>query len=639
MALSGSRLAREVFRKALALHQKLSKIDKEKLHPFFVVFSREGPVFFALPGTPDKRLRITFVFIPQELVERDSTFLRIPQEEFARLDRFQFAVIPGKGIPGDWVRLLKRGGFHLTPESEAPFLFIQDEEGQTYTPNTKSLRVFFDLLNGTLLAMKKGLFQVVRPILFKEPPVVALQGDPLGSRVEVVFPWDLEDEEAREEPEKKERAVEAKRDKPYSDRRFPAPDDLEGWKEADRALTNWFFRIMNTKDIVRPRALKRFFGSLGGVATLLEENPGAADAFVEWLFVDYRAVSRSRTLAEKMLEGGMPPAFRTLLEARAEALPSIYQVQEVDQEGTLLLSDIFSGNRVTVWDPGLSKGDVKGLFTFARVYRAGSFHFLQLFAPLVDRALLDGGLAFLDRLGMEYAPEERKKKVHLFGRLWTWYEAEIRKSETYPVLTNTDGDPLVQHSASFKVAEPEVLARALDRRKDMDADMEPGSWTWFRPLPPGSSLVGERLSLGSLRLFGDEILLEVNSERRYLRGRAILEKIPGVTFQGLKKTPITRESLEDLPMDDRLPGPPESPLPEEILKVMKEKTRELYMKWLDEPIPALKGKTPRQACATEEGRVRVAGLIRAIPPSFAPGGVTIHAPKEEMLRELGLGEA
>ena len=43
---------------------------------------------------------------------------------------------------------------------------------------------------------------------------------------------------------------------------------------------------------------------------------------------------------------------------------------------------------------------------------------------------------------------------------------------------------------------------------------------------------------------------------------------------------------------------------------MEDTLRRMYAKWPDEAIPALAGKTPRQAISTPAGLERVKGLIR-----------------------------
>jgi hypothetical protein len=44
--------------------------------------------------------------------------------------------------------------------------------------------------------------------------------------------------------------------------------------------------------------------------------------------------------------------------------------------------------------------------------------------------------------------------------------------------------------------------------------------------------------------------------------------------------------------------------------MVEETLQRMYAKWPDEPLPALTGKTPRQAINTSAGLERVKGLIR-----------------------------
>ena len=200
---------------------------------------------------------------------------------------------------------------------------------------------------------------------------------------------------------------------------------------------------------------------------------------------------------------------------------------------------------------------------------------------------------------------------------------------------------MLWHTASFQVGDIAALVEALGRRKDMEYEEEEGVWVWLKKKKKGRGpeVLGDTIVMGRIQLLGDEAVLEVNSEKRYKEGRKLLERIPGVTFLELTTRPVTRESLENRPLDDRLPSSQEEEIPpEELVRVMEEELRKLYMRWLDEPIPALGGKTPRRTCSTEAGKRRVAAMIRSIPSIPGPGGLKIQPPRKEMLKELGLEE-
>jgi hypothetical protein len=143
--------------------------------------------------------------------------------------------------------------------------------------------------------------------------------------------------------------------------------------------------------------------------------------------------------------------------------------------------------------------------------------------------------------------------------------------------------------------------------------------------------------VGRLSFVGDGVTIEVNSEPRYERLHAILLRMPGVRATG-----VTRRAITDVPVDDRLPGdePPHSPAEKtEIHAFLRQHLRQRMMQWLDEQIPALKGKTPRQAVRTLQGRRQVLRMIRTMPDPAGPDGPLRDAiPRDEMLRELGLAE-
>ena len=72
-----------------------------------------------------------------------------------------------------------------------------------------------------------------------------------------------------------------------------------------------------------------------------------------------------------------------------------------------------------------------------------------------------------------------------------------------------------------------------------------------------------------------------------------------------------------------------------MIGLLHRAVREQVWRWLDERVPALGDLTPREACATEDGRRHVAILVRTMPAVTTPSG-PIEVPREELLRELGI---
>ena len=71
----------------------------------------------------------------------------------------------------------------------------------------------------------------------------------------------------------------------------------------------------------------------------------------------------------------------------------------------------------------------------------------------------------------------------------------------------------------------------------------------------------------------------------------------------------------------------------EIVAGMNDYLKEYYMAWLDRPMEWLDEKSPREACKTEGGKVKVGTLIRGMG---SPTSYGVEVPRQAMLRELGL---
>jgi hypothetical protein len=414
-------------------------------------------------------------------------------------------------------------------------------------------------------------------------------------------------------------------------RRQQVPRTLAEWKAADVAFTARMFEAVQEAHLVTPRALARYFGSeqiAEEVETTLGEHQPFA-AFVEWLAADYRPTRRSATFLEKAARArGWSETERRLIQARSAAELSIYRVVATEPGSTLDLEDLLSGRRATLHDASLSGCGLEGFFIPLRLFRAGSWTFCAIAGPTLGAFRVERALQELELLGLEPTPAGMRSSAHLVGRLWA---IELRSRKQPTRLQNTDGDPLAFHTATFLVADPSALARELNAREDLDYDESDGGWSWVRSGVPVHGF-GEVTRLGTLRILDDRLLLEVNSAERLARARGWLERLPGVSFE---RVTVREAGAGGLERDDTLPQPRPAPMDPELVGELRKMHLTACRRWLDLPVPALGNLTPRAACATPEGRRRVARMVRAMPPMGIPGG-EIAAPCEELFAELGL---
>ncbi len=415
----------------------------------------------------------------------------------------------------------------------------------------------------------------------------------------------------------------------------PAPQDLKGWKQAqERLCRRCADEFHSSRSLQSSRAVEWYFGDNDFDYYVQEHREqGVLAAYIGWAIVDYRPNKTSKTHAEKMLKKGLGEAEAILLRAQMETCPTLYRVARHNAKaGTVELEDILLGGRVTVHDQLMSENIENNLFLPARVFPAGAYHFLEPAGPLLGAGMGLEAVEFLRECGMELTEAGLRRHAHLFGWLWEWME-EWQADGGQPRMCNTDGDELLWHTASFSVAAPDEVRKVLLEREDIEYDRDADEFVWSRPAGRNRKVPGDTVALGRIELVGDELVLEVNSARRLDGARQWLEKLPGVVFRNVT-TRRWDEVDRDRPLDERISSPEPVEMTPELSAAVQEMMNKHYMSWLDEPLPALGGKTPQQACRTAAGRRQVLTLIRTMPDPAGP--VPIRAPREALMQALGL---
>lgn len=417
-----------------------------------------------------------------------------------------------------------------------------------------------------------------------------------------------------------------------NDDALPAPDDLKAWKQAGQRATELPLHMDLFKNrFVSAKAFTRFFDhdDFDGVA----RGPEAVSimpTYDSWLVYEYRPTASSNTIAEVLLKDNLPAAVAMLLAARAKAHPSVYRLTSVDPDtGFIDLEDIIAGGRLRIHDKALSGCAQVDVCVPMYVFAAGAFHIADMAGPPISLMQVCEAIEFLRDNGMELTPQGQKLDSHLFGWLWDWRDEQADRP--MPKVVNMDGDEMVLQTASFSVGDHEKTRQHLLSRKDVEPDGD--TFRWFITKGPAAERMGGNVSLGTIELIADELILSTNSPQRLEQARKWLEAIPGVHFQRTEARSI-EQAMAARPMDETIAPPAQMQITPELQAEFQQRMSRYYMDWLDKPLPAFKGKTPRQMSRTPEGRVRVAIMIRTIPSPC--GQAPIEVPRDAMLRELGI---
>ncbi len=218
--------------------------------------------------------------------------------------------------------------------------------------------------------------------------------------------------------------------------------------------------------------------------------------------------------------------------------------------------------------------------------------------------------------------------------LWKDQVAAMRRRSATPVkITNTDGHEALVVEDRFGLSrenlEP-VFARlaALEDVHVIERDRT-GARLTFTRVGNAQHAQWANTVIGSARLTPTRLTLEANSAERADALTARVRDALGdlATWKKRTRTPLPElHGGEAMSIDSQLVTTPAAAAMEDA-----------YREWLDQPIPILDGRTPRQAVADTAGRHRVHVLLKQQEHQHARRPIAGFEPARSRL-ELGLDE-
>jgi hypothetical protein len=197
-----------------------------------------------------------------------------------------------------------------------------------------------------------------------------------------------------------------------------------------------------------------------------------------------------------------------------------------------------------------------------------------------------------------------------------------------PRLQNTDGEALSFHRVTWQVPSARAAFDALavpaqgtdavelpdDATFSAAGELETVEFPWLRE-GNAKHRSWTNIVLGTFHIHGRQLTVEVNSEERARRARLLVDcAMPDAVHRG-----TVVESVEAALAANRAAPPAEPAVRDHEAEELRgdpalqehvtELLRQHYRGWIDSSLPALGGKTPRQAMRTRDGREMVQALL------------------------------
>jgi hypothetical protein len=327
------------------------------------------------------------------------------------------------------------------------------------------------------------------------------------------------------------------------------------------------------------------------------------------------------------------------MAALRSSVMSVYEVSDIVRDASFLARDLLHGGEAVRVSERLATRSLKPWDRIAaRLIRLGTRTEMAGGVLLFDYDTSETVLNALRRAGKKARRTARelsaaltntellRASAFLFTNIWL---ADLLKRTLHPALPrmcNADGDELTFTTVSYPL-EPEATADAIGLALTSISALQPESqtlWNWIEPQPNArkrrsangqtfvSTLGDGSLVLRTLELKNGRLVLEVNSQQRAARGRALIEPVLGP----LIGEPLTEARTVAQLMASRRAGT-STALP---FGVSADEERALlhaildrhYRNLLNEPVPMLGNTSPLVAAKTAKGRERLAVWLKLV---------------------------
>lgn len=359
--------------------------------------------------------------------------------------------------------------------------------------------------------------------------------------------------------------------------------------------------------------------------------------FLDWFIHDFRLGNGSTIIQEfhQERQGKLSPEEHILLQHEAESYFSLYEVTSVTPEVGLRVKDLMTGEEMDTREVRGSRAAVKWDVIFARVIRSGSVGKFSGVISLVPRRekeeILSSVRMTWEKFKKETASAEWPHFAKANGHVIHHFMEDQPRVE--PVFLTEEHHRAVSAKAVFEVKNFDAVYHRLNKEFDFTVDQgeeKKVQWTWLKrgeskdwdsAEAPGrhsvvlkSEMVREKgelrwASLGNVTLTPERLELWCISKERLERGKKRLQEILEDCVRH------ERDSYEDLAKKamektGRTSTREDRGIPEQNLPFLYRAVEDFVARWMDEKIPALGGKTPREAVQTPEGKEIVLELLK-----------------------------
>jgi hypothetical protein len=298
---------------------------------------------------------------------------------------------------------------------------------------------------------------------------------------------------------------------------------------------------------------------------------------------------------------------RAFLDGMRGSHLRLYEILDVKFDEGFEVRDLWDDRRLFVRERAATRQLVAWDVIAGRVGKAGDGELVFETLPyLFPAAIKDDLMKNLRAEYKRYLREFPDKGIECFFKAMvpllhqTWVDHVAMPPR--PKMRTTTGEPMIIAKVVFDLLDRDGVIRALAARQDF-VDQSDGCYLWLEP-------AGDmQRSIGTIFIEEKRVVCETLSRRRAEKARDELSKLCGIAvrFRAISYQDI-EQALKHAPQgaEKKVPEIPD----EAQQKLLGEFYERHYRGWLDEPIPALGGRTPRHAAKLKTIRPKLIALLK-----------------------------
>jgi len=319
----------------------------------------------------------------------------------------------------------------------------------------------------------------------------------------------------------------------------------------------------------------------------------------------------------------LPPQEREILENMLDMTIGIYEVQAYEQGKGFLVENLMEKERfhVVVDEEGMQvikKWDI----VIARISKIGYENQIVGAAVVLPNETKNQLLEFVYAWLADYRKDNKKASIKEFLRNCAMEVLASAKDVSYlrrqnRVIVNRDGDRVEMCSARYSINNISFIKQALESHPNIQLESSQKdrcTLSWIADTPFKEAGVLQRTILGTITLEKDSLLLQTNSRNRLEKGKQLIQKLLGIAAKHEKDTIESVEEFLKRNKKELKDTKSVAPSPE-IKKIERTFLEDYYRQWVDEPLPSLGGRTPREASRIPQLRGKLMELFKQLEQS------------------------